>query len=224
MSITVIKSFDQGADELYRQCVEKLMLAVNTGVKLVESHFKENLFVQGSTGCIGHFGTINHRSGALRNSIRTLPAEEHFGTIQGRMTIGTPYAGVHFGPQGQSMTITPKGTQYLAIPLPAAQGNYGEAKGSPRDPIFGKTFVQKSKAGNLIIFGLAVAIKNKEAKEGARMHKLFTTGRARLNKQDIVPLFALKSSVTVQTHVDPDQELKKMQPQFDATVKDVFNG
>ena len=65
--------------------------------------------------------------------------------------------------------IVPKAAKKLAIPLPAALTAAGVARGSPRS--FPDTFIQKSKAGNLLIF----------QKKG----------------DGIVPLFALKDRVTI---------------------------
>jgi hypothetical protein len=94
---------------------------------------------------------------------------------------------------------------WLAIPLPAAQGTHGQAKGRPRDKnLWGDTFVRKTANGNVIIFG-----KNKYVK-GAH------AGETRGN---IKPLFLLRQSVTVKTRIHPVDLLKWIEPKIVEDVK-----
>jgi len=86
----------------------------------------------------------------------------------------------------------------LAIPLPGAMDSSGTAKGSPRDAaIFGQTFLAKSRAGNLIIFGKLNYVRGKKA------------GQA---KGDVVPLFVLKNSVDVPVTVTTESLRAYAQP------------
>ena len=82
------------------------------------------------------------------------------------------YARIHEGwPEGRaSTTIRPRGAQYLAIPLAAAQTPAGVARGGPRD--FHDTFVQRSRQGTLILF-------------------------QKVGSGGIVPLFVLKKEVVI---------------------------
>lgn len=90
-------------------------------------------------------GKLAKRSGRF---MRTLKGEVH-GTgdaVRGEL-YGDPLLVVH----EEGRTITPKKKQYLAIPLPAALDSRGvPKKRSPRD--WKRTFVAKSRKGNLIIF------------------------------------------------------------------------
>lgn len=132
------------------------------------------------------------RSGALRSSTRALPVEETSGTVNSGLGFGTVYARTHVGPQGQVTTIRPVNKQYLAIPLAAAKTPAGVSKGGPQSGRWGDTFIARSHAGNLIIFGRRVVQKG--AKSG------MTAGK-------IVPLFVLKKEVKVKTRVFPERIL-----------------
>lgn len=93
--------------------------------------------------------TLSRRSGNLIQSIKDSVKVEgsSLGTLQGSIGSNLPYART----QEFGATITPKHSKYLAIPLPAAlDANGSPLKPSPRD--WDRTFVARSKAGNLIIF------------------------------------------------------------------------
>lgn len=97
-------------------------------------------------------------------------------------------------------TITPKKSKFLAIPLAAALNSKGvPLKPGPRS--WANTFVAKSKAGNLIIF----------QKRGA----------------SIVPLYVLKTSVTIPPRLGFRKTLEVGIPYFvdrvmDQLVKDII--
>jgi len=130
---------------------------------------------------------LRKRSGKLQASTKPLPVKKVKGNYKAGVRFGTRYAGVHIGKAGDKKVIRPVNKQYLAIPLPAAKTAAGVARGRPLDTgIFGKTFIAKSKAGNLIIFGKSVY------QRGAK------TGEAH---GKIVPLFVLKKQVTVPVRV-----------------------
>ncbi len=98
-------------------------------------------------------------------------------------------------------TITPKRAKYLTIPLPAALDSRGvPLKKSARD--WQNTFVARSKAGNLIIF----------QKRGA----------------GIMPLYVLKTSVTIPPRLGMQDTLRTGIPYFvdramDAMVRAVVS-
>lgn len=141
--------------------------------------------------------TVRRRSGSLSRSVGALIPHIEGSKITGGIRVGTRYAGVHIGPRGSTVTITPKKAKYLAIPLQVAQTAAGVARGGPRSGIWGKTFIAKSKAGNLIIFG-----RSDGTKKG--------TGTSP------IPLFVLKSKVVIPRRVDPDVDLLKwVKPQFE---------
>lgn len=139
--------------------------------------------------------TLRRRTGTLARSVAVLIPKVEGSIVRGGISTGTRYAPVHIGPRGSQFIIRPTKAQYLAIPLPAAQTAAGVARGGPRSGIFGKTFIAKSKAGNLIIFGTSSGVK-----KGA--------GAVR-------PLFVLKKSVVIPRRPDPDKDLLEwVKPKF----------
>ena len=146
--------------------------------------------------------TLRRRSGSLARSAAALIPRVEGSKVTGGLRVGTRYAPVHIGPRGSTVTITPKKGKYLAIPLPAAQTAAGVARGGPLAGIWGKTFIARSKAGNLIIFGTSSGIKKGEG--------------------DVRPLFVLKKSVVIPRRVDPDVDLLKwVKPQFEKDLAKV---
>lgn len=98
-------------------------------------------------------------------------------------------------------TIRPKKGKYLTVPLPAALKSDGTPiKSSARD--WQNTFVIKSKKGNLLI--------------------------VRREGKDIVPLYVLKESVTIQPRLGLQETLNSGMPYFvdralDAMTKAILN-
>jgi len=66
----------------------------------------------------------------------------------------------------------------------------------------------RSKAGNLLIMGKSRYVKGEKAGK---------------TKGDLVPLFILKKFVDVPTHVDPAEEMRKLQPDYDKRVQEAFS-
>lgn len=166
---------------------------------LLASHTKER-YLQGGTT----FTRLRKRTGKLQTSTRPLRAKRITEGGKAGITFGTVYAKVHIGKRGDVTTIRPKNKKYLAIPLPAAMTQRGVLRASPRDEsVFGKTFVARSKAGNLIIFG------QMKYQKGQRAGEL---------KGKIIPLFILKKSVNVMTRVDSDELIQWVEPKL---IKDV---
>jgi len=129
------------------------------------------------------------RTGKLRASCIPIKTEIKEGSVEGGISFGTVYGRVHIGPKGQVTTITPKKGKYLTIPLPAAMTGAGVARGSARQGPWGETFVAKSKAGNLIIFGKRKITTGKKAGE--------LRGQA-------TPLFLLLKSVKIKARIHPE--------------------
>jgi hypothetical protein len=181
-----LKEFNSNLNSIQSRMVIAIKKVVNTQSFLLKTHIAQDDFVQGHRGSYGMDGVLQSRSGQLKRSMAVQPTKVNADSIIGGISFGTRYAKVHIGKRGQSMTMVPKVAKMLAIPLPAAQKNYGEAKGGPRDPIFGETFLAKNKAGNLIIYGKTTYTKGVKAGQ---------------TKGNIVPLFILKKSVTVKTRL-----------------------
>lgn len=126
--------------------------------------------------------------------------------IAGGISVGEVYGPIHIGPRGTSQEIRPTKAQFLAIPLDAAKTGAGVARGKPRDALWGPTFIAKSKAGNLIIFGYS--------------------GGTKASKSDTpIPLFVLKKSVVIPRRIDPYEDLlKQVKPGFIADLQKIMVG
>lgn len=115
--------------------------------------------------------SLSRRTGKLIESV------EASIRVTGKFTAGSEVRGqigsplIYASTQEFGATIRPKRAQYLTVPLPAALDNRGVPI-LPRARDWPRTFVQRSRRGNLIIF----------QKRGA-------------NK--IVPLYVLKKQVTI---------------------------
>jgi hypothetical protein len=151
--------------------------------------------------------SLQRRSGMLSKSIQPIPAQEEGDFVKGGISIGTNYAKVQFGKKGQVTTI--QGNPWLTIPLPAALNNQGIARGRARDEaVFGKTFIKRSKKGNLIIFGKVLYQKGAKA------------GQA---KTEMLPLFVLKNQVDVKSRVHPEDIMAWAQPILGKNMTDLKN-
>lgn len=146
--------------------------------------------------------TIRRRTGNLANSMRPAPIIASDKYIDGGVTFGKVYSKVHIGRRGRTTTIVPKNKQWLTVPFPnspiltdagVTKATAAELKDGGAGLPFGKTFIAKSKAGNLIIFGTQRVTKG--ANIGAY-------------RGDIVPLFILKKKVKIKTRVHPEIFLK----------------
>lgn len=110
-------------------------------------------------------GGLATRTGGLKRSFQMKLTGRTLKSMRLSVVSDSPYAAIH----EYGGTIRPKKGRYLTIPLDAAKTAAGVARGGAR--MFDNTFVQKSRAGNLIIF----------QKKGDR----------------IIPLFVLKESVRI---------------------------
>jgi len=171
---------------------------VNTTSVALRTHIVKDLFQSYSMIGPKNQGVLNSRSGELKRSVTSQPATVDGDDVRGYVGVGTKYGKVQFGKAGQVFHIVPLTAKMLAIPLPGAMDSSGTAKGSPRDAaIFGQTFLAKSRAGNLIIFGKLNYVRGKKA------------GQA---KGDVVPLFVLKNSVDVPVTVTTESLRAYAQP------------
>jgi len=151
------------------------------------------------------------RSGKLRASIKLLKTEITEDGVEGGISLGggLRYGRVHIGPRGQVSVIKPKHGKYLTIPLEAAKagkGGQGPGRGSARGGPWGETFVGKSKAGNLIIFGRLRITK------GKRVGEL---------RSRIVPLFLLKKQVIIRARIHPEELIAWIKPKM---IEDFLKG
>ena len=146
------------------------------------------------------------RSGKLRSSVRPLSVRVRGSVLRAGVNIGSRYATTHIGPRGSSITIRPKNKKWLTIPLSSnvTMTKAGVLRGGATSGAFGSTFIVKSKAGNLIIFGQKRIQKGKNAGNAA--------GR-------ITPLFVLKKSVTIRRRIATADILDRMRKQVIALAK-----
>lgn len=168
--------------------VDKLKLVISKSSILGATHIRQKYFTQYS----GHSqpNKLQVRSGRLHSSIRGKKPRVYRDKISGGIQLGTRYAATHFGPKGKVKTIRPKNKQYLTIPLKEAMTARGVVRGSARSGRFANTFIQRSGAGNLIIFGQAT-------KRGG-----------------ITPLFVLKREVKVKTRIHPKDIFDHIKPRM----------
>lgn len=146
---------------------------------------------------------IRRRTGQLSDSMRPIsPVKVTEKGVEGGVTFGKVYARVHIGPRGQVTTIKPKERKYLTVPFPKSpiMTDAGVVKATARELMegkgglpFGNTFIAKSKAGNLIIFG------TKRITKGARIGEY---------RGEVIPLFILKKQVKVKARIHPEDFLK----------------
>jgi hypothetical protein len=185
--------------------------AIDLTTLQLQTHIKQDLILSWS-GLAWHglSGRLASRSGELKRSITAQPAEIDGDDIRGYVGIGTKYGKVHFGKSGQVYHMTPKNSQYLTIPLPGALDANGSARGRARDTaIFGKTFIRRSRAGNLIIFGKLNYVRGKKAGQ---------------SKGDILPLFLLRKSVDVPVTVTSESLRDWVQPILGKRMADIKDG
>ena len=156
-------------------------------VVILRSHIRED-YLTGGTGP----ARLAVRTGNLRSSTRELPVTDRGDSIESGVGFGTSYAQVHVGPKGQVTTIRAKKGKFLAIPLRAARTPAGVGRGAPRSGVFGETFIRRTEAGKLMIFGRRVVQRGQNA--GA-------------TRGGIVPLFLLVKQVAVPARVHPEDIL-----------------
>jgi len=170
---TFVKNFD-------KQIRKTLLDEMNRQSELQTTHIIRRHLTGGTSK-----DKLGVRSGQLRRTTRKIKAVMGNTEISGGTKFGVEYARVHIGRKGRVTTI--RGKPWLKIPLDAAKTPAGNIKsrfsGKGKTP---GTFIRKSKAGNLIIFG--------------------TRGKK------LIPLFVLKESVKIKTRVHPEVIHKLRRP------------
>lgn len=190
---------------------------INTTSLQLQKHIRQDLFGPYPSGTTET--TLSSRSGNLKKHVNAIPAFEEGDMVYGGINVGTRYAPVHFGKKGDKTVIT--GKPWLTIPLPAAMRANGTGRGDATDSaVFGKTFIRKSKAGNLIIFGKLAYTKGKRAEKrilGIRVREAETHG-------DLVPLFVLKESVTIPVRIALEDLREYIKPILGKGLADLKEG
>lgn len=204
----MIRGKIEGADKLAgamqkvtHQLFAEAKKILRTEAVLMATHIKNEHLRGGTTDT-----RLAVRSGRLFTSTHSLPVTESPGLLESGVSFGTQYARTHVGPKGQVTTIRAKSGKFLAIPLMAAKTPGGDARGGPRSGMWGETFIAKSKAGNLLIFGKRVAQKGKHAGQ---------------TRGDVVPLFVLKKEVKIRARVHPETILAWEKPRMIAAFQKI---
>ena len=183
---------------------------VNRTTIALRNHIVQDLFQSYSMIGPKNKGVINSRSGELKRNITHVAATVDEDVVSGGVNIGTVYNRMIFGKAGQVTHVVPKTAGALTIPLPAALDGNGSPRGSARDTaIFGETFLAKSKAGNMIIFGKLNYVKGAKAGQ---------------SKGDIVPLFLLTKSVDVPVQITSESLRDWVQPILGKGMADIRDG
>lgn len=132
---------------------------------------------------------LSRRSGSLLESLRQGVSVSGVGDRMEASLGGVAYLGI----QEFGGTVVARGARYLAIPLPAALDDRGEPlRDSPQD--WDNTFIQRSKAGNLLIF--------------------------RRDGTGIIPLYALKTSTRIPPRLGARDVLRQQMPYFTSRILD----
>jgi len=199
-AVDAIKAIDTVAKDYESQI--KAILGVNS--RLLETYTKQ-LMKGGTTST-----HLRYRSGRLSGSTKAIVVKKTAdGVYTGGIQIGTAYAGIHIarpGQEGGSTVIRPKNKKFLTIPLPAALTPAGVLRGSAMSGLYHNTFIQRSKAGNLIIFGA--------------MKQVQFAGQ----KQKIVPLFLLVKKVTVPFRINASSLLNWIKPKMESDIESIKIG
>jgi len=183
---------------------------IDLNARVLQRYVKVEKLTGGTT-----LNQLKVRTGRLRASVIPLKTEVKEDRVEGGISFGTIYARVHVGPKGQVTTIKPKKGKYLTIPLPAAMTKSGVGKGSAMLGPWTNTFVQKSKAGNLIIFGRMTSYS--KVKVGGTAVKGLAIRKVSSN---VVPLFVLKKQVKVKARIHPEDLIAWIGPKVITDFKD----
>jgi hypothetical protein len=179
--------------------------------RVMQSYVRKEHLTGGTTDT-----RLRARTGKLRASCIPIKTEIKEGSVEGGISFGTVYGRVHVGPKGQVTTIVPKRSKYLTIPLPAAMTKAGVGKGSARLGPWTNTFVRKSKAGNLIMFGQMTSYS--KVKVGGTAVKGLAIRKISSN---VVPLFVLKKQVKVKARIHPEDLIAWIKPKM---IEDFLKG
>jgi len=151
---------------------------------LLSTHLRDDILTGGTTK-----NKLATQTGKLKNSVRALKPRMYAKSIRGGVVFGTNYANAHVGPKGSKKEIRPKNSKWLTIPLDAMKTKAGASRGSAQGAWvkghYDDTFFERSKAGELILWGM------KELK----------------TKDKFTPLFVLKKSVKIPARIHPEELL-----------------
>ena len=198
-------------DQLSGKFLTKAKRIIDIDARLLQSYIRTEKMTGGTTE-----SRLKVRSGRLRASVIPIKTKLKENLIEGGVSIGTVYGRVHVGPKGQVTTIRPKRAKYLTIPLPDAMTGAGVVRGSSMFGPWGKTFIAKSKAGNLIIFGQRASYS--KVKAGGVAVKGIAIKNLR---SQVVPLFVLKKEVKVKARIHPEELIAWIKPKM---IEDFLKG
>jgi hypothetical protein len=183
-----------------RSVLKQAQSIIDINARVLQRYIRTEKLTGGTTPT-----QLRVRSGRLRASVIPMKTEIKEDRAEGGISFGTVYSRVHVGPKGQTTLIAPKKVKFLTIPLPAAMTKAGVVKGPARSAQWGDTFVRKSKAGNLIIFGKKRIMKGK--KEGEL-------------RGEVIPLFLLVKNVKVKARVHPEDLILWIEPKIKKSFSD----
>lgn len=202
MTVEGFEELNFSLNSLEKKFLARAKTIINLNARILQRYVRVEKLTGGTTET-----KLKVRSGRLRGSVIPLPTEAKEGRVEGGISFGTIYGRTHIGPKGQVTTITPKKGKYLTIPLPAAMTKAGVGRGSAMLGPWTNTFVRRSKAGNLIMFGQMTSYS--KVKVGGVAVKGLAIRRIR---SQIVPLFVLKEQVKIKARIHPEDLIAWIKP------------
>jgi len=206
MASEVIMQGDLG--KVPGEALKTLKRLMTKDTPLLQSHVKKTYFGGATTA-----NMLHNRTGQLRNSVRPmLPVQIENMAVKGGLMFGKIYAFSHVGPKGGFKTIRPKNRKWLTIPMKGLKEaeaalftKAGQSRGGAMSGQFADTFIKKSKAGNLIIFGKGTYQKGAKAGEA---------------KGKLTPLFILKKQVRIPYRIHPIDLFKWFAEKFANSIRE----
>lgn len=190
-----------------RNAISVLRTAMGVRLRLIQTELRQRWLTGGTAD-----DKLATRTGNLKRSVRVGTISTSGDGVRGGINAGTRYAYTHMGKRGSSVTI--RGKPWLTIPMTwipesakALAAKSGAVRGGARSGAFANTFVRKSNAGNLIIFGRGTYAKGAHTGEG---------------RGGVVPLFLLKRQVKIKRRVFLDEILRAHAKQFSGDVRKVL--
>lgn len=207
------REFDRALDGVEQRTLLFVKKILNKNARLLQTHVRAQ-YLSGISRAGG--SSLKRRSGTMAARTIPIPAQETApGIVTAGISFGTRYAVTHIGPRGSSMTIRAKNVKYLTIPLEAMKTKAGVARGDAEyaREKYGRTFVRKSKKGNLIIFAQKGDMR-KGREHGASGRQTKTRGAGGL-----IPLFLLRKEVTIKRRIHPKDLIEWIEPKILADFK-----
>ena len=197
--------------------LRQLKRLMSTDIKLMQTHIREKYF-----GSYTGHRQLKNRSGKLRNAVRGMfPAQIEGMAVKSGIIFGTQYAASHVGPKGQKKTIRPKKGSWLTVPFSGPKFRESERvlftprgvlRGGALSGLFRNTFIAKSKAGNLIIFGQKKGTRSMRTSQGGKIKVVQGVGK-------VLPLFVLKKEVQIPYRIHPLSLFKWFEYTFAKDIK-----